>query len=442
MYPYDETDPDSGVHEKQHALQRLIEDPLYWREQDPEFRSYVDNSFKSVYGNEDAERDATGRMIDPAPRPVTLPPFKPTVTEDDVNLGGSVGENQSNRWRDIWKVQKGLTHTGHYALDLTKEKSGERSPSLDQAIRDFQREKREETDGLLLPGGPTITRLSETLFGENSLMAGSHQGTAPRAGIAEPGHDQPEALQLTSQKPTPPGPGGSDTLSRGIQWIIDQLRKLPEKPGPRTPKQTPQDAKEAPQEKRAVIFTMPNSDAYVLLNPLPRGERRPHESSDFVLRSPGDGDAPNIAKQFDYRTNTHARIGFSGELPMYRDEADEVRKRIADGENVYPYNPRMVDKPMYPASGRGENRRQALIIRYYLEDGTPRLFQARHSQTDKPLWVPGDRPVEISAHTAVRLGLTDWMPIKPPRTNYPELLERESWKHFFPVPDGAEGLSR
>jgi len=51
-------------------------------------------------------------------------------------------------------VQKGLFNTGHYALDLTKEKSGDRSPALDRAIRDFQREKREEIDGTLLLGGP------------------------------------------------------------------------------------------------------------------------------------------------------------------------------------------------------------------------------------------------------------------------------------------------
>jgi hypothetical protein len=38
MYPYDETDPEGGLH-AQRALGRLVEDPLYWREQDPEFCS-------------------------------------------------------------------------------------------------------------------------------------------------------------------------------------------------------------------------------------------------------------------------------------------------------------------------------------------------------------------------------------------------------------------
>jgi soluble lytic murein transglycosylase-like protein len=165
MYPYPESEVETDPREQQHKLQRLVEDPLYWREQDPEFRSYVDNGFKAVYGNDEAENDATGRTIDPAPKAVTLPPFQPSVASEDVNLAGGVGENQPNRWRDVWKVQKGLSKTGHYALDLTNEKSGEHSPTLGQAIRNFQREKREEIDGVLLPGGPTIKRIRESLFG-------------------------------------------------------------------------------------------------------------------------------------------------------------------------------------------------------------------------------------------------------------------------------------
>jgi hypothetical protein len=42
MYPYDESEADSNVREPPHKLQRLVADPLYRREQDPEFRSYVD----------------------------------------------------------------------------------------------------------------------------------------------------------------------------------------------------------------------------------------------------------------------------------------------------------------------------------------------------------------------------------------------------------------
>jgi len=174
MYPYDERETEPGVHEQQHKLQRLVEDPLYWREQDPEFRSYVDGGFKAVYGNDAAEADATGRTIDPAPKPVALPAFRPSVTADDMKIDGGVGDNQPNRWRDVWTVQKGLSGTGHYTIDLAKEKSGEYSPGLRRSVENFQSEKGEKIDGTLLPAGPTVTRLGESLAPGTS--AGSQRG--------------------------------------------------------------------------------------------------------------------------------------------------------------------------------------------------------------------------------------------------------------------------
>ena len=64
--------PDDGREnaDTEAALNRMIEDRLYWQPQDPEFRDYVGNSFKSVYGDNAAEQDATGRTIAPAPRAV------------------------------------------------------------------------------------------------------------------------------------------------------------------------------------------------------------------------------------------------------------------------------------------------------------------------------------------------------------------------------------
>lgn len=172
MYPLFEDETEDSIPKPEAALNRMVEDRLYWGEQDPEFRSYVDDSFESVYGDGAAEQDASGRTVTPAARPVALPPFRPSVTPEDTNLADGVGEGQANAWRDVLKVQKGLSNTGHYALDMAKEKSGEHSPTLAQAIRNFQREKREEIDGILLPGGPTITRMRENLFdGSQKLPA-------------------------------------------------------------------------------------------------------------------------------------------------------------------------------------------------------------------------------------------------------------------------------
>ena len=432
MYPYDELDPESGAHEQQRALERLVEDPLYWREQDPEFRSYVENGFKTVYGNEETERDATGRTVAPAPKPVTPPPFRPSVAADDVTLADGVGDRQPNGWRDVWKVQKGLARTGHYALDLTKEKSGERSTGLDQAIRDFQREKREEIDGILLPGGPTIKRLGESLFGGDRVRPTEFPVTAlPFDGNV--GGDDEDSVELVSYRsrqrpPRPPTPDRRDPAARGIQWLLDQWRKLPNKPSPRMPKGIPGDVDDTPQPKRAVIFTMPGGDAYILRRPQPPELRS--LGSEFVL-SEGTKEEPQKARHFDYEKDELARRYNLERLPLTLDDARRVRERIANCDESVSRDDRM------RAERRLVQDRQALIIRYPdRDDGTPDMYQARHNKTGQLLWVPGDQPMIISAKEALALGLIEWMPFRPSRMNFSEVFDRENWKRFRDVPPG------
>lgn len=438
MYPYDEAEPESAVHEQQHGLQRLVEDPLYWREQDPEFRAYVDNGFKAVYGTEGAERDATGRMVEPEPKPVTLPPFKPSVTAEDVNLAGGVGENQPNRWRNVWNVQKGLANTGHYALDLTKEKSGERSPALDQAIRDFQREKREEIDGTLLPGGPTITRMKESLLGENRARPTAPPVPALPFDSSLASDDTGDSVELASYRskqrpPRPPMPDRRDPTARGIQWLLEQWRKLPNKPSPRMPKGMPGDVDETPQPKRAVIFTMPGGDAYILRRLQPPELRNP--GSEFAL-SEATEEEPQKARHFDYEKDDRAREYNQERLPLTLDEARRVQQRVANGDESVNRDDRM------RAERRLVQGRQALIIRYPdRDDGTPDMYQAQHKKTGQFLWVPGDQPMIISADEALALGLIDWIPFVPSRMNFPEVFDRENWKRFRNMPP-ADGKDR
>ena len=68
---------------------------------------------------------------------------------------------------------------------------------LAQAIRNFQREKQEEIDGTILPGGPTIARMKEDLFGDNpSRIRRSPTSDANRGAIVPvsfPPASEPEA---------------------------------------------------------------------------------------------------------------------------------------------------------------------------------------------------------------------------------------------------------
>lgn len=227
MYPYDNERENA---ETESALNRMVEDRLYWQERDPEFRRYVDDSFKSAYGNDAAEQDATGRTVAPARRAVALPPFRPSVAPDDTALSGPVGDAEPNAWRDVLKVQKGLARTKHYAFDFAKERSGEHSPALAQAIRDFQRERKEEIDGLILPGGPTITRIKESLFGDNAghsagPTANSFEGLATML---------TRRLPDTSQRRTPDQlPLGDDDNAQFVQ--VQDAGQWPRQVSPQLP---------------------------------------------------------------------------------------------------------------------------------------------------------------------------------------------------------------
>ncbi|MBI3759956.1 MAG: hypothetical protein HY269_09425, partial [Deltaproteobacteria bacterium] len=122
---------------------------------------------------------------------------------------GGVGEDQPNAWRDVLKVQKGLANTDHYAFDMAKERSGEHSPDLAQAIRKFQREKQEEIDGIVLSGGPTIARMKEELFGDNALRIRKSPTSEPDEGAVTPVRLPP------ASEPEPDGPPVAPVQYRG-----------------------------------------------------------------------------------------------------------------------------------------------------------------------------------------------------------------------------------
>lgn len=398
MHPYseDERSNDDG----ETALNRMVEDRLYWQERDPEFRDYVDTSFKSVYGNGPAEADATGRTVTPAPRAVTLPPFRPSVTPEDTSLSGPVGDAEPNAWRDVLKVQKGLASTRHYAFDLAKERSGEHSPNLGRAIRDFQREKNEEIDGLLLPGGPTITRLRESLFGGNAA-----NGARPAVDAVE-GTGTILKRGLPTERPNRPAPekgsGGAELIP--VQYATPRPRQAPP---PRDAgdddaakrfalptERLPYDPKT--WDQRAVIVKMPDGRSYILRNPVPR-EQRVKDQSDFHLSG------GTAAHQMPVEV---ARKRFASAVPMTEEEAKAERERSAQGQGREPY-PYRAQIPIRPGA-------MPVTIRYYRKDGIVRDVLARHDKTEEPLYAAGDEGVIISAHDALKLGLIDWMPLKPP----------------------------
>lgn len=78
---------------------------------------------------------------------------------DYFELGAPIGRDHPNRREDLIKVETILGNTGDYDLRQTDGPTGFWSPLKDQAIKGFQQRNGLKVDGLLKPGGPTITAM-------------------------------------------------------------------------------------------------------------------------------------------------------------------------------------------------------------------------------------------------------------------------------------------
>lgn len=72
------------------------------------------------------------------------------------SVGGSGTDNHRS---DVAKVETFLHRTGHYNPMTEDGPNGWHNPNLDRAIRGFQKENDLKVDGVLKPGGPTISAL-------------------------------------------------------------------------------------------------------------------------------------------------------------------------------------------------------------------------------------------------------------------------------------------
>ncbi|MGE4281379.1 MAG: peptidoglycan-binding protein [Magnetospirillum sp.] len=85
--------------------------------------------------------------------------------DDFFTLGAPVGPDQSNRREDVIRVETILGNTGHHDLSRTDGPVGYWGQRQEQAVKDWQSQNGLKVDGLLKPGGPTITSLKQAAGG-------------------------------------------------------------------------------------------------------------------------------------------------------------------------------------------------------------------------------------------------------------------------------------
>lgn len=130
---------------------------------------------ESIFGDaDDGDQDLSHQSRDPFGRLPSQPLFDGLRTawklgaslvdlfgDAPVRIRRPVGQGAPNRRADVARVETFLDRAGDLDLAETEGPTGYFGTALDQGIRRFQKENGLKVDGLINPGGPTITALGE-----------------------------------------------------------------------------------------------------------------------------------------------------------------------------------------------------------------------------------------------------------------------------------------
>lgn len=135
-------------------------------------------------------------------------------------IGAPVGNGMDNEEEDVRRVRTGLEETGHLAAEEKRERDYMSRPlgiitrTLENGIRDFQRDNDLKEDGWLAPGGETEAALVQKLRQKQDAavsMTRAQEETIVHDWVRQrqlqsKGEEEPE--DLPEEKPeTPPRPG-------------------------------------------------------------------------------------------------------------------------------------------------------------------------------------------------------------------------------------------
>jgi murein DD-endopeptidase MepM/ murein hydrolase activator NlpD len=104
--------------------------------------------------------DPFGRLPEP---PKARKAEKGFDLRNPFSLNQPVGLSGINKRDDVAKVETLLGRTGHFDPSKTKGPTGFFGTRLDQAVKHFQKDRSLKTDGLMNPGGETLTALAAHL---------------------------------------------------------------------------------------------------------------------------------------------------------------------------------------------------------------------------------------------------------------------------------------
>ena len=90
--------------------------------------------------------------------------FRPKPRRSDLAFGRGVGPGEANQPADVLRAQRLLSNAGTLSFAVPQERSGQPSPALTRATRQFQANRGLAVDGRITKSGETLRGLDTTLF--------------------------------------------------------------------------------------------------------------------------------------------------------------------------------------------------------------------------------------------------------------------------------------
>lgn len=136
-------------------LEYLSGDPLRHEVRDLDYDEFVGRQFATAYAGNS-----------PVPRANVETVYVPKPEIRFFDLARAVGPGQANTIYDVARAKNALSSLGFARFDLTKERSTQPTPNFFNRIRRAQNALGESIDGIMNPGGATISALGESYEGK------------------------------------------------------------------------------------------------------------------------------------------------------------------------------------------------------------------------------------------------------------------------------------
>ena len=157
-------------------IENIVGDPARSEFSDDQYNAWSERQV-------DRTTDINGNIVS-----TSIEKFKPSVTRQDLNLDGSVGDKANNAPREVFAVKKVLSKAGAFSFDPGNEPTTVANDRFKKAIRTFQAGNDLKVDGLIRSGGPTVHALGRKTMGQENGRPSGYDAADYKAATGKDGN--------------------------------------------------------------------------------------------------------------------------------------------------------------------------------------------------------------------------------------------------------------